>query len=130
MSQLIEPSRLAPDKTKQASQIRAAPRIASWLRQTWPHLRGRCSGIARNPARCSLSPAAKPQTLRESSIASSRRERGGGLDAFDQAFGPVDKVQGEWHTYVRRLKTALSKGDVQFFKYGHLPDLTNATAKP
>ena len=57
-------------------------------------------------------------------------QRGGGLDAFEQTIGPVDKVQGEWHTYLRRLKTALSKGDVQFFKYGQLPDLTNAPPKP
>ncbi len=57
-------------------------------------------------------------------------QRGGGLDAFEQTIGPVDKVQGEWHTYVRRLKTALSKDDVQFFKYGQLPDLTNAPPKP
>jgi len=34
---------------------------------------------------------------------------------------PEDKVQAEWHTYVRRLKTALSGSDVEFFKYGYFP---------
>jgi hypothetical protein len=48
--------------------------------------------------------------------------RGGGLEAFEQNIGPVDKVQSEWHAYVRRLKAALSKGDVGFFKYGQLPN--------
>jgi hypothetical protein len=57
-------------------------------------------------------------------------QRGGGLEAFEQTIGPVDKVQGEWHAYVRRLKTALSTGDVRFFKSGQLPELTNAPPKP
>jgi hypothetical protein len=56
--------------------------------------------------------------------------QGGGLEAFEQTIGPVDKVQLEWHTYVRRLKTALSGSDAKFFKYGRLPELTNAPHKP
>ena len=34
--------------------------------------------------------------------------RGGGLDAFEEIIGPVDKVQSEWHEHVRQLKA--SKG--------------------
>ena len=33
--------------------------------------------------------------------------RGGGLEAFEQAIGPVDRVQAEWHAYVRHLKTTV-----------------------
>jgi len=57
-------------------------------------------------------------------------QRGGGLEAFEQTIGPADQVQGEWHAYVRRLKTALSRSDVRFFKYGQLPELTNSPPKP
>jgi hypothetical protein len=57
-------------------------------------------------------------------------QKGGGLEAFEQTIGPVDKVQPEWHTYVRRLKTALSGSDVKFFKHGHLADLTNSPPRP
>ena len=57
-------------------------------------------------------------------------QRGGGLEAFEQAIAPVNQVQTEWHTYVRRLKSALAKSDVQFFRYGQLPGLTNATPGP
>ncbi len=53
--------------------------------------------------------------------------RGGGLEAFEQTIGPLDKVQGEWHAYVRRLKRAIETRDVRYFKYGLLPELTNAT---
>ena len=34
-------------------------------------------------------------------------QRGGGLASFEELIGPVDKVQIEWHDYVRRLKEAL-----------------------
>jgi hypothetical protein len=37
--------------------------------------------------------------------------RGGGLEAFEQALGPVDRVQAEWHDYVRHLKGVLSGVD-------------------
>ena len=57
-------------------------------------------------------------------------QQGGGLEAFEQIIGPVDKVQTEWHAYVRRLKTALSKGDPRFFKYGQLSESTNSTPGP
>jgi hypothetical protein len=57
-------------------------------------------------------------------------QRGGGLEAFEQIIGPVDKVQAEWHAYVRRLKAALARSDVRFFKTGQLPGLTNTTPKP
>ena len=57
-------------------------------------------------------------------------QRGGGLEAFEQTIGPVDKVQAEWHAYVRRLKTALASSDVRFFKTGQLPELTNANPRP
>ena len=53
-------------------------------------------------------------------------QRGGGLKAFEQTIGPADKVEREWHAYVRRLKTALSRGDVRFSKYGKLPEPTNS----
>jgi hypothetical protein len=56
--------------------------------------------------------------------------RGGGLEAFEQTIGPVDKVQDEWHAYIRRLKMAISKGDVRYFKYGLLPDSALAPPGP
>ncbi|MCX6930092.1 MAG: DUF1570 domain-containing protein [Verrucomicrobia bacterium] len=56
-------------------------------------------------------------------------QRGGGLEAFEKTIGPVDKVQVEWHSYVRRLRAALAGGDVQFYKYGRLPELTNSVIK-
>ena len=43
-------------------------------------------------------------------------QRGGNLAAFEETLGPVEKLQDEWHSYVRRLKTALSTGDVKFAK--------------
>jgi hypothetical protein len=36
--------------------------------------------------------------------------RGGTLDAFEQIIGPVDRIQTEWHDYVRQFKAGLSKG--------------------
>jgi hypothetical protein len=57
-------------------------------------------------------------------------EKGGGLEAFEQTIGPVDKVQSEWHDYVRRLKTAIARSDVRFFRYGQLPERTNSPPKP
>jgi hypothetical protein len=57
-------------------------------------------------------------------------QKGGGLEAFEQIIGPVDKVQVEWHDYVRRLKTAIARSDVKFFKTGQLPDTTNSPPKP
>ena len=57
-------------------------------------------------------------------------QRGGGLDAFEQIIGRVDKVQGEWHAYIRLLETAISKGDARYFKYGQLPEPTNPAQNP
>jgi hypothetical protein len=49
-------------------------------------------------------------------------QKGGGLEAFEAIIGPVEKVQVEWHSYVRRLKAALGGGDVRLFKEGRLPE--------
>jgi hypothetical protein len=57
-------------------------------------------------------------------------QRGGGLRVFEETIGPVDKVQAEWHDYVRRLKSALAHGDVRFFKTGQLLEPTNANPRP
>ncbi|HSU56002.1 MAG TPA: hypothetical protein VLT36_18235 [Candidatus Dormibacteraeota bacterium] len=35
-------------------------------------------------------------------------KRGGGLPAFEETIGPVDKIQTEWHVYVQRLKKTLA----------------------
>lgn len=40
-------------------------------------------------------------------------QRGGDLAAFEELIGPVEQVQTEWHTYVRKLKTAPSNGDAK-----------------
>jgi hypothetical protein len=37
-------------------------------------------------------------------------EAGGGLEAFERLIGPVDRIQLEWHTYVRELKKQLEDG--------------------
>ena len=42
--------------------------------------------------------------------------RGGTLEAFEQALGPVDQVQAEWHNYVRQLKSILSGEDLRLRK--------------
>lgn len=57
-------------------------------------------------------------------------QHGGGLEAFERTIGPVDKVQAEWHDYVRRLKTALAGADVRFFKTGQLPEAINTSPRP
>jgi hypothetical protein len=43
-------------------------------------------------------------------------QQGGGEKAFEQLIGPVGPVQSEWHSYVLRLKAALSGRDVEFLK--------------
>jgi hypothetical protein len=43
-------------------------------------------------------------------------QRGGDLEAFEKIIGPADKVQGEWHEYVRRMKAALSGQDMEFLR--------------
>jgi hypothetical protein len=36
--------------------------------------------------------------------------RGGGLVAFEELIGPVPKIEREWHTHIRQLKSELAKG--------------------
>jgi hypothetical protein len=48
---------------------------------------------------------------------------GGGLPAFEQIIGPVDKVQTEWHEYVRHLKEMIEGTNPQFLKTGKIPRL-------
>jgi len=56
--------------------------------------------------------------------------RGGTLAAFEESIGPVEKVQGEWHSYVRRLKAALAGTDVEFFRTGQVPEEAEVPPKP
>lgn len=56
-------------------------------------------------------------------------QEGGGLEAFEKIIGPVDKVQTEWHDYVRRLKAAIARSDVKFFKSGRLPPPADSPAR-
>lgn len=42
--------------------------------------------------------------------------RGGGLTAFEELIGPVERVQTEWHDHVRKLKTRLSGGSLKEFR--------------
>lgn len=39
-------------------------------------------------------------------------ERGGGLDAFEELIGPLERVEGEWHEHVRNLKAQLAGTDL------------------
>ena len=52
-------------------------------------------------------------------------QQGGRLEALEKNLGPVETIQTQWHDYVRRLKTALSKGDARYFKTGRLAESTN-----
>jgi len=52
--------------------------------------------------------------------------RGGGLQAFEQTLGPVDKVQAEWHGYVWHLKDVLSGEDLRRRKTQRLSQSTNS----
>jgi len=47
---------------------------------------------------------------------------GGGLESFEKIIGPVDQVQIEWHSYVRRLKAALAGKDRQFLRTGKISE--------
>lgn len=53
-------------------------------------------------------------------------QRGGGLEAFERAIGPVDQVQAEWHAYVRQLKTELSGGSRRPKRIHRLYEATNS----
>jgi hypothetical protein len=52
--------------------------------------------------------------------------RGGGLEAFEQALGPVDQVQADWHSDVRHLKAVLSGEDLRSRKTRRSSDSTNS----
>jgi hypothetical protein len=56
--------------------------------------------------------------------------RGGTLDAFEQMIGPVDRVQPEWHQYVRELKVTLAGERLMPLESRRLQRLTNSPAKP
>ena len=40
-------------------------------------------------------------------------QRGGGLEAFEELIGPVERIQPEWHDHVRKLKRRLSGAEVE-----------------
>jgi hypothetical protein len=48
-------------------------------------------------------------------------ERGGGLPAFENLIGPVEKIQPEWHAYVLHLKKTIAGIDRDFLKTGKVP---------
>lgn len=56
-------------------------------------------------------------------------QRGGGIEAFEQALGPVEQVQTEWHAYVRNLKQAMHGGDSDSQIFEGIPETTNSAAK-
>lgn len=56
-------------------------------------------------------------------------QRGGELATFEEAIGPVEQVQAEWHAYVRNLKSVISGTDEKFLKTGEVTSGTNAPAK-
>lgn len=56
-------------------------------------------------------------------------QRGGELSAFEELIGPVDKVQIEWHDYVRQLKIALVEKDRENFKRKKIPRPFDAASK-
>jgi hypothetical protein len=53
-------------------------------------------------------------------------ESGGGLEAFERIIGPVDRVQGEWHSFVRRLKDGLAGKDREFLRSGRVGGVGNS----
>ncbi len=52
--------------------------------------------------------------------------QGGTLEAFEKALGPVDRVQVEWHNYVRHLKSVLSGENLQIRKGQTVRQPTNS----
>lgn len=56
-------------------------------------------------------------------------QRGGGVEAFEQILGPVDKVQAEWHSYVRHLKASLSGEDLKLLRAKRANFSTNSPPK-
>jgi hypothetical protein len=49
-------------------------------------------------------------------------QHGGGLAAFEELIGPVDRIEVEWHAHVRALKAALAGSDLRYFKTGRISD--------
>lgn len=52
--------------------------------------------------------------------------KGGDLSVFEELIGPVERVQAEWHSYVRHVKAVLSGTDRVFLKTGQIPPSTAA----
>jgi len=48
-------------------------------------------------------------------------EEGGGLAAFEKNVGPVEEIEPQWHSHVRRIKKALAGTDLEFIHTGILP---------
>jgi hypothetical protein len=57
-------------------------------------------------------------------------QRGGGIKAFEEILGPVDRVQVEWHAYVRHLKAVISGTDMHFLKTGEVTVDAGVPGKP
>jgi hypothetical protein len=53
-------------------------------------------------------------------------QQGGGLDAFERIIGPVEKVQPEWHAYVRHLKNVMAGANIDFVKTGKVPEMNKS----
>lgn len=47
-------------------------------------------------------------------------QKGGGLAAFEEVMGPMERVQDDWHAHTRKIKKALSQPDIRFMKTGRL----------
>lgn len=48
-------------------------------------------------------------------------QRGEGLEALEELIGPVERVQEQWHAYVRRMKLLIEHNDREFLKTGQIP---------
>lgn len=49
-------------------------------------------------------------------------EEGGRLAAFEKNVGPVEDIEPQWHSHVRRIKKALAGTDLEFMRTGILPE--------
>ena len=45
-------------------------------------------------------------------------ERGGDLKSFEELIGPLERVEKEWHEYVRHVKKVISGHDPKFLRTG------------
>jgi len=50
---------------------------------------------------------------------------GGGLADFEHLIGPVDRIQNEWHSHVRKLKEEVSKLENHGLLKDRAPQSTN-----